>query len=67
MSSEKFSLKWNNSEEYNHESYSEDRKKSVKSMKERSIKPINQNLEANNAEIDQKFSELIGKVEWRTL
>ena len=32
-------------------------------MKERSIKPINQNSEANNAEIDQKFSELIEKVE----
>ena len=52
-----------NSEEYNYESYSEDRKKNVKNVKERSMKPINQNLEANNAEIDQKFSELIEKVE----
>ena len=51
-----------NSEEYNHISYSEERKKNVKCMKERSLKTINQNFEANNAEIDQKFSELIEKV-----
>ena len=44
----------------NYESNFEDEKRK-KYVKERSLKPINQNSEANNAAIDQKFAELIEK------